>query len=387
MNVLQPTHIPLALYLHVPWCVKKCPYCDFNSHAAGPDGLSDADQAGYLAALWQDVQAQQASAQGRPLHSVFIGGGTPSLVGARHYADFFKKLQHRFALATDCEITLEANPGTLEHAPFAAYRDAGVNRLSLGVQSLNDDQLQRLGRVHGAAEALQALRQARAAGFDRVNVDLMHGLPSQTVAQALFDLQQAVENGATHLSWYQLTIEPNTVFFRTQPVLPDDERLADIQAAGEQYLRAQGFVQYEVSAWTREQPSAHNLNYWQFGDYLAAGAGAHGKISWPDRIERFQKTRLPRDYLRQQPAPAQQVQVLEAGELPFEFLMNALRLHDGVPAALYPVRTGQSLSVLQQQLQPLRAQGLLVADPDRLAATPLGWRYLNQLLTALLPPD
>lgn len=381
---MLPQQIPLALYLHMPWCVKKCPYCDFNSHAVPQSGLTVEMEQQYLSALVADVAAQVESAQGRSISSVFVGGGTPSLISAQGYQALFTQLRSLIAFDQDCEITLEANSGTLEHEPFEGYLAAGINRLSLGVQTFDDERLKVLGRVHSAADAMRSIRQAKRAGFTRVNVDLMHGLPEQTVAQAVYDLQTAIDCGATHISWYQLTIEPNTVFFRTQPVLPDEDCLAEIQAAGEAVLRAAGFRQYEVSAWAKEQPCRHNLNYWQFGDYLAAGAGAHGKITWPDRIERFQKSRLPKDYLAQQPAPALQVQTLDTDDLPFEFLMNALRLVEGVPSHLYAERTGQDLATLQPTLDALRAQGLLHADPTVLATTPLGLQYLNSVLEQFL---
>ena len=381
---LDPQHIPLALYIHMPWCIKKCPYCDFNSHVV-PDGALSADlEAQYLDALLADAAQQVAAAQGRSIVSVFVGGGTPSLISAAGYQRLFAQLRQWFDFAADCEITLEANAGTLEHAPFADYLAAGINRLSLGVQTFDDAMLHTLGRVHSAADAIHAIHGARAAGFARLNVDLMHGLPQQTVEQAVFDLQTAIDAGATHLSWYQLTIEPNTVFFRTQPVLPDEDRLGDIQDAGEALLRAQGFVQYEVSAWARELPSRHNLNYWQFGDYLAIGAGAHGKVTWPDRIERFQKSRLPKDYLAHTPAPALQVQPLAAADLPFEFMMNALRLTAGVASASFAQRTGLPLTALEPVLGQHRAQGLLAERVDQLQATPQGLRYLNTVLEAFI---
>jgi len=377
---LQPESIPLALYIHMPWCIKKCPYCDFNSHAV-PDGqLSSTLEAEYIDALLADAAQQVTWAQGRPISSVFVGGGTPSLISAAGYDRLFRQLRLLFSFSADCEITLEANAGTLEHAPFADYLAVGINRLSLGVQTFDDRLLQVLGRVHSADDALRAIAGARAVGFDRVNVDLMHGLPQQTAAQAVQDLQLAIDAGATHLSWYQLTIEPNTVFFRTQPLLPDEDCLADIQAAGEALLRQHGFVQYEVSAWAREQPCRHNLNYWQFGDYLAIGAGAHGKLTWPDRIERYQKSRLPKDYLAEFPASAKQVQSIAADELPFEFMMNALRLLDGVDTRLFAERTGLDLAVLGEPLQQLQQQGLISRNPDRLSCTPQGLNYLNHVL-------
>ena len=380
-QTLDPQSIPLALYIHMPWCIKKCPYCDFNSHTV-PDGqLSSTLETEYLTALLADATTQIEWAQGRPISSVFVGGGTPSLISAAGYDRLFRQLRLLFSFSADCEITLEANAGTLEHAPFADYLAVGINRLSLGVQTFDDDLLQVLGRVHTADDALQAIAAARTAGFSRVNIDLMHGLPQQTVAQALRDLQLAIDAGATHISWYQLTIEPNTVFFRTQPTLPDEDCLAEIQAAGEQLLRQQGFIQYEVSAWAREQPCRHNVNYWQFGDYLAIGAGAHGKVTWPDRIERFQKSRLPKDYLAEFPASAKQVQQLNTVELPFEFMMNALRLVDGVNSCLFAERTGLDLAVLAKPLQRLQQQGLMQADAGRLQCSPHGLNYLNHVLS------
>ena len=384
MSALNPALIPLSLYIHMPWCVRKCPYCDFNSHAV-PDGQLSTDlEQQYLAALVADFETQLEMAQGRSIHSVFIGGGTPSLISAQGYTWLFEKLRARLDFELDCEITLEANPGTVEHDPFADYLAAGINRLSIGVQSFNTEHLQRLGRIHSADNALSAIQQARQAGFERVNVDLMHGLPQQTLEQALTDLKLAVEQGATHISWYQLTIEPNTVFFRTQPVLPQDELLEQIQEQGEAYLKAQGFINYEVSAWRKEQPSAHNLNYWQFGDYLAIGAGAHAKVTRPDGIYRFQKTRLPRDYLAKVPADHLQMKKIEADELPFEFMMNALRLNDGVNAELYEQCTGLDLNDLNKTLNQLREKNLLINDLNRISCTKQGHVFLNSVLESFL---
>ncbi|WHP07525.1 MULTISPECIES: radical SAM family heme chaperone HemW [Acinetobacter] len=384
MSELNPALIPLSLYIHMPWCVRKCPYCDFNSHAV-PDGQLSTDlEQQYLAALVADFETQVEMAQGRSIHSVFIGGGTPSLISAQGYAWLFEQLRARLDFEPDCEITLEANPGTVEHDPFADYLAVGINRLSIGVQSFNAEHLQRLGRIHSADNALSAIQQARQAGFERVNVDLMHGLPQQTLEQALTDLKLAVEQGATHMSWYQLTIEPNTVFFRTQPVLPQDELLEQIQEQGEAYLKAQGFINYEVSAWRKEQPSAHNLNYWQFGDYLAIGAGAHGKVTRPDGVYRFQKTRLPKDYLAKVPADHLQMKKIEVDELPFEFMMNALRLNDGVEAELYEQRTGLALLDLEQILDSLRNKKLLVDDVSKIACTEQGHVFLNSVLEVFL---
>ena len=384
MADLNPASIPLSLYIHMPWCVRKCPYCDFNSHAV-PDGKLSLDlEQEYLQALVEDFKTQIDFAQGRHIHSVFIGGGTPSLISAKGYQWLFSQLKSFIPFEDGCEITLEANPGTVEHDPFAGYLDAGINRLSIGVQSFNTEHLKKLGRIHSNDDAVNAIHLAKEAGFTRVNVDLMHGLPEQTLEQALYDLKLAVENGATHVSWYQLTIEPNTVFFRTQPILPLDDVLEEIQAQGEAYLTAQGFVNYEVSAWRKEKPSAHNLNYWQFGDYLAIGAGAHGKVTQPDGVYRFQKTRLPKDYLAKVPAENLQFKRIEADDMPFEFMMNALRLNQGVDAKLYAERTGLSLAGLDELLSSLRARKLMVDDQTRISCTEQGHVFLNSVLEEFL---
>lgn len=380
----DPVSIPLALYIHMPWCVRKCPYCDFNSHAV-PDGSLSTDlEQTYLHALVEDFKTQLCFIQGRSISSVFIGGGTPSLISAHGYQWLFDQLKSLASFANDAEITLEVNPGTVEHEPFQAYLAAGINRVSIGVQSFNAAQLTALGRIHSADNAIRAIGHAAKAGFERINVDLMHGLPQQTIEQALYDLSCAVESGATHISWYQLTIEPNTVFFRTQPQLPDEDVLFEIQQQGEAYLRKQGFINYEVSAWRKEKPSQHNLNYWQFGDYLAIGAGAHGKVSLPDGVYRYQKTRLPKDYLAKVPAANLQFQAIEAEDMPFEFMMNALRLIEGVPAEFYLTRTGQSLSQLDPYLHRLREQGLLKNDSEILCCTAKGQQYLNSVLESFL---
>ena len=383
MADLNPQNIPLSLYIHMPWCVRKCPYCDFNSHAV-PDGKLSLDlEQEYLQALVEDFKTQIDFAQGREIHSVFIGGGTPSLISAQGYQWLFAQLKALIPFQQGCEITLEANPGTVEHDPFADYLNVGINRLSLGVQSFNTEHLKKLGRIHSNDDAILAIQHAKQAGFERVNVDLMHGLPEQTLEQALNDLKLAVESGATHISWYQLTIEPNTVFFRTQPTLPVDDVLEDIQEQGEAYLKANGFINYEVSAWRKEQPSAHNLNYWQFGDYLAIGAGAHGKVTQADGVYRFQKTRLPKDYLAKVPAENLQFKRIENEDMPFEFMMNALRLMDGVKADLYAERTGLDLKDLES-LDSLKQRQLMVNDADILNCTEKGHLFLNSVLEAFL---
>ncbi len=384
MSSLDPSCIPLSLYIHMPWCVRKCPYCDFNSHAV-PDGkLSLELEQEYLQALVEDFKTQLHFAQGRKLHSIFIGGGTPSLISASGYQWLFQQLNGLLPFEEQCEITLEANPGTVEHDPFAGYLAAGINRLSIGVQTFNEQHLKQLGRIHSAENAINAIHQAQEAGFKRINIDLMHGLPQQTLEQALTDLRLAVENGATHISWYQLTIEPNTVFFRTQPVLPVESVLEHIQEQGEAYLKAHGFIQYEISAWRKEQPSAHNMNYWQFGDYLAIGAGAHAKVSLKDGVYRFQKTRLPKDYLAKIPAEHLQFKKIEREDMPFEFMMNALRLNEGVPARFYKERTGYELEKIQAKLDSLRQRHLFSENTEQLAFTAHGHLFLNSVLEEFL---
>lgn len=374
---------PLALYVHIPWCVRKCPYCDFNSHAAGPT-LPEAE---YVDALLADLDRDLVHVHGRPLTSIFFGGGTPSLFSAEALGRLLDGVARRLSFAPDIEITLEANPGTFEQAKFVAYRGLGINRLSIGIQSFQDAKLKALGRIHGREEAIRAADRARAAGFDNFNLDLMHGLPEQSVADALGDLEQAIALAPTHLSWYQLTMEPNTVFWSQPPELPEDDTLWDIQEAGQARLAAAGYQQYETSAYAQPGRQArHNLNYWGFGDFLGIGAGAHAKLSAPDgTLLRTWKTRLPRDYL--DPAKAFQAgaKPLVPADLPFDFMMNALRLVDGVPAAWYPQRTGQSLDSLAPALAAARRAGLLAEDEERLRPTARGQLFLNDLLQSFLP--
>lgn len=373
---------PLALYIHIPWCVRKCPYCDFNSHEAA--AMPERD---YVAQLVDDLDAALPWVQDRALVSIFFGGGTPSLFSAEAIADILAAVRARLPLAPDVEVTLEANPGTAEAGRFRAYRDAGVNRLSLGIQSFQPARLQALGRIHDGEQALAAVAAAQAAGFRRLNLDLMHGLPGQSVDEAVADLDQAIRLGVSHLSWYQLTIEPNTAFYRQPPVLPDDEALADIQQAGAAMLASAGFGQYEVSAFARPGEEArHNLNYWHFGDYLGIGAGAHGKLTLPGegRILRTRKTRLPRHYLARTGGQDAECQPVAAADLPGEFMLNALRLRDGVPAALFEARTGLPLAAIAARREALQARGLLLPDPAHLCATPLGYRFLNDVIAAFI---
>jgi coproporphyrinogen III oxidase-like Fe-S oxidoreductase len=344
---------PLALYVHIPWCVKKCPYCDFNSHAAGPDLPEEA----YVDALLADLDADLGHVHGRPLSSIFFGGGTPSLFSAKALGRLLEGVERRVAFAPDIEITLEANPGTFEQAKFRDYRSLGINRLSIGVQSFQAPKLIALGRIHDGDEAVHAADMARAAGFDNFNLDLMHGLPDQSIEDALSDLRIAIAQGPTHLSWYQLTVEPNTVFWNQPPMMPEDGKAAQ-----------------------------HNLNYWTFGDFLGIGAGAHAKLSRPDgSISRSWKTRLPKDYLDSSKRFSAGERALSAEELPFEFLMNVLRLTDGVASALFTQRTGLPLSQLAAARLEAQQRGLLHSDPTRLSATREGQLFLNDLLQHFLP--
>ncbi|WP_246887433.1 radical SAM family heme chaperone HemW [Pseudomonas protegens] len=373
---------PLALYIHIPWCVRKCPYCDFNSHAASPTLPEEEYVDALLADLDQDLHAVHA----RELSSIFFGGGTPSLFSAQALGRLLKGVEQRIRFAPDIEITLEANPGTFEQEKFTAYRALGINRLSIGIQSFQEQKLKALGRIHNGDEAIRAAGMARQAGFDNFNLDLMHGLPDQSLDDALGDLRQAIAMKPTHLSWYQLTLEPNTVFWNQPPVLPEDDTLWDIQEAGQALLAQHGYAQYEVSAYAQPGRAArHNLNYWSFGDFIGIGAGAHGKLSHPDgRILRTWKTRLPKDYLN----PAKQFKAGEKAlgneELPFEFLMNALRLTDGVDAALFAQRTGLDLGSLAEGRRQAEQSGLLQVEPSRLAATARGQLFLNDLLQYFL---
>jgi len=372
--------VPLSLYLHMPWCVKKCPYCDFNSHAL----VGDIPEQAYLKAILEDLDQDLSLIQDRAIETVFIGGGTPSLMSPDFYYRLFAGLRQRLTLASDAEITLEANPGTFEQGRFNGFRAAGINRLSLGIQSFEPRQLQALGRIHDDKAAHQAIEAARKAGFDNFNLDLMHGLPNQTPEDAAADLQAAIDWAPPHISWYQLTLEPNTEFYSRPPDLPDDDRLWDIYCRGSELLHSHGYSDYEVSAWS--QPGAasrHNLNYWTFGDYLALGAGAHGKVTLPDgQIRRFWKTRQPDAYLNRIGSRTAGHQTVETGELPLEFMMNALRLSGGVPENLFTERTGLPLSVVEVKLESLRKDRLL--ERGRIQATELGQRYLNSLLERFL---
>ncbi|MGE5318605.1 MAG: radical SAM family heme chaperone HemW [Hyphomicrobiaceae bacterium] len=373
---------PLSLYIHLPWCVKKCPYCDFNSHAA--QGIPEA---AYIDALLLDLERALPEIWGRRIHTVFFGGGTPSLFSAEGIDRILTGVRTLTRLVAGAEITLEANPGTVEADKFAGFREAGVTRVSLGIQSFNPRLLRALGRIHDDSEARRAAELART-HFDTFNLDLMFALPGQTLAEALADIETALSFQPPHLSAYHLTLEPNTPFGHTAPPnLPDHDLAADMQQAIEARLSEAGMQHYETSAYARAQhASRHNLNYWQFGDYLGIGAGAHSKLSFHDRIVRQMRSKHPQQYMNAVKAGAHiaDTRTLARDDLPFEFMMNALRLNEGVPAALFEERTGLPLVVCASALERARAQGLLETDPAWLKPTLQGQRFLNDLLAWFL---
>lgn len=376
---------PLALYIHFPWCVQKCPYCDFNSHAVKSGLPEDA----YIDALIADLESCLPLVWGRPIVSIFMGGGTPSLFSAAAIDRLLAAIRARVPLLPDAEITLEANPGTFEAEKFAAYRAAGVNRLSIGIQSFDDAKLKALGRIHDRDQAHAAITIAKA-HFDNFNLDLMYGLPQQTLDEALSDLDLAIAAGSTHLSAYHLTLEPNTLFHRYPPALPDDEIVADMQEAIEVRLAAAGFAHYETSAFARPgRQTRHNLNYWHFGDYLGIGAGAHAKISFPDRIVRQSRFRQPGEYLSElkKGSAVQSEDVVAEEQLPFEFMLNALRLTGGFAQSMFTERTGLPLSIILAELDRAEADGLITRKQGHIAPTARGQRFLNVLLERFLPRD
>ena len=360
--------------------MRKCPYCDFNSHTA-----ESVDEAAYVRALLNDLDTELEDAGGRPLHSIFFGGGTPSLFSPDAIAAILDGARARLGFEPDIEITLEANPGASDAGRFTGYRQAGVNRLSIGVQSFQTPYLKALGRIHDGGQALAAFEAARQAGFRRINLDLMHGLPDQTPEDALADLDTAIGLGPEHLSWYQLTLEPNTVFYSDPPPLPDDDDLWAIQEAGQARLASAGYRQYEVSAYSRPgEHSRHNLNYWLFGDYIGIGAGAHGKLTRPDgTLIRRAKTRLPRHYLARVGHYVAEEAPIRHEDMPFEFAMNVLRLVDGADEFLYKQRTGLEMETVRPLLQPWIDRGWLV--PGRWQCTAEGFRFLNDILASLIP--
>ncbi len=382
---LLTTLPPLSLYIHVPWCVRKCPYCDFNSHQA-PSVLPE-DQ--YLEALQADVEQALPSVWGRQVHTVFIGGGTPSLLSEHAMDRLLSMLRTHLNLWPDAEITIEANPGTAEAHRLIEYARSGVNRISLGIQSFDNRQLKALGRIHDANQARAAIEMAQRA-VARVNLDLMFALPQQTLEESIQDAREALSFGTEHLSMYQLSIEPNTVFAKFPPALPEDDLAVEMEDAIEGLCGAAGLERYEVSAFAKAGGRArHNLNYWQFGDYLGLGPGAHGKLSFPDKILRQARTRSPDTWmqsaLQRDGSHIAESRTLDSSELPFEFMLNALRLREGVPASLYPERCGLAPVEFAGMLAQAAQKGLLIDSSVRYQATPIGWRFLNELQGMFLP--
>jgi len=379
---LDPSQIPLALYIHLPWCVRKCPYCDFNSHAA-----ENVPEAQYVAALLADLEHDLPLTFERPLVSIFLGGGTPSLFSGAAINALLRGVARRVPFAADIEITLEANPGAVDEAHFAGYREAGVNRLSIGVQSMRQAQLTRPGRVHGTEDAARAVAVAQAAGFENLNLDLIYGLPGDRKGDSLRDLEALLAFAPQHVSWYQLTLEPGTAFAHRPPRLPPEGRIAEESEQGVALLATAGFHRYEVSAYARAGHEArHNLNYWQFGDYLGLGAGAHGKLSTAEGVLRTTRRRHPQAYMKE--SGNESVRTLEpvpTERLPIEFMLNALRLAEGFPEALFAARTGLPLSDLLPAVMRAMDRGWMSRHEGELAATPLGYRFLDDLQLLFLP--
>lgn len=377
---------PLSLYIHIPWCIRKCPYCDFNSHQKNTE-LPEQD---YIQALLHDFHQELPYLQGRSIQSLFFGGGTPSLFSARGIDQLLSKLNNMAAIDPQAEITLEANPGTAERQRFADYRAAGINRLSIGIQSFDDEHLQQLGRIHDGDDGKRAIEFAHAADFAHLNVDIMYGLQNQTPAAAIADLEQAIAAGPDHLSWYQLTIEPNTEFFKNPPSLPEESILMDIQEAGLALLSRQGFQRYEVSAYAKPgNESVHNLNYWRFGDYIGIGAGAHGKISVPAKkwVLRSRKLKQPAHYMRGMGNRTAETTAVPVEELSVEFMLNSLRLTQGFLINDFEQRTGLAFSTIEKQVESLLTKKLLDRRKDRILPTAKGLEFLNDVLAEFLEPN
>ncbi|KJK23088.1 coproporphyrinogen III oxidase [Burkholderiaceae bacterium 16] len=381
-QISLPASPPLSLYVHIPWCVRKCPYCDFNSHAVpGAADSHDIPEDAYLDALRADLEQSLPLVWGRPVHTVFIGGGTPSLLSAAGMDRLLSDIRALLPLDADAEITMEANPGTFEAERFASYRASGINRLSIGIQSFNDRHLAALGRIHGGDEARAAIGIALD-NFDNVNLDLMYALPGQTLADCAQDLETALSFNTTHLSLYHLTLEPNTLFAKFPPALPDDDSAYEMQDLVEARTAQAGYRHYETSAYGKPHREArHNLNYWRFGDYLGIGAGAHGKLSFPHRVLRQMRHKHPATYMAQAMAgnSVQEQHDVGAADLPFEFMLNALRLTDGVPASTFFDHTGLPLHTISRELAAAEKKGLLEADLATIKPTELGRRFLNDL--------
>ena len=364
---------PLALYIHYPWCVKKCPYCDFNSHEGSIHN-------GYIKALLKDLDDDLKFIQNRKIHSIFIGGGTPSLMSIEDAYELFDGLNERLSISKNIEITLEANPGTFEVEKFAEFRKVGINRLSVGVQSFKENQLKFLGRIHSGGDALRAISEAKKVGFDNLNIDLMYGLKDQTTDMCLEDVMQAIELKPSHISFYQLTLEPNTLFAKYPPKLPIDEKIWDMGEQGAELLNQNGFRQYEVSAYS-ERPSEHNINYWKFGDYIGIGAGAHGKITDVEsqQIFRTLKPKSPKDYLSKMQAGVDISTKKEVDNVAFEFMLNSLRLKDGFSSSLFESRTGLLIKSLSSELGRAENLGLLENKSNWIKPTSKGFNFLNEL--------
>lgn len=375
--------IPLSLYIHTPWCLRKCPYCDFNSHKS-PEKLPEED---YITALIADLAIDKKAVVQTELTSIFIGGGTPSLLSPESYARLLSAVRTMFNCPENMEITLEANPGTVDQARFSGYRAVGINRLSLGIQSFNPRHLKALGRIHDGQQAQLAIERARKAGFENINLDLMHGLPAQTIEEALDDLHTALAYAPTHLSWYQLTIEPNTEFYKQKPPLPSEDDAYAIEVQGLESLAKAGFERYEISAFCKNgQVSQHNLNYWRFGDYLGIGAGAHGKWTTPEKtMVRSRKHRQPNEYLAADKPFMAACDVVSSEECAFEFMLNTTRLEEIIPNTLFVERTGLSLDSIANTLQFAAAKGLLTINEHHWQITPLGRRFTNDLQLLFLP--
>lgn len=379
------TGIPLSLYVHLPWCVEKCPYCDFNSHEV----QGELPEQTYIDALFRNVEDQLPAFWGRRIDTMFIGGGTPSLFSGASIERLMSGLRARLGFVANMEVTLESNPGTADASNYAAYREAGINRLSIGVQSLDSEHLKTLGRIHSANEAIAAIAIAKQAGFERINADLMYGLANQTVAQALDDLKQLIDQDIEHISWYQLTIEPNTVYYSKPPAhLPDNDFIMDIQQAGAELLRSAGYRQYEISAWAKPGAECqHNMNYWQFGDYIGIGAGAHGKITDfnEERIYRTRMRKQPDHWLQTNSELMAERTAIAREDLALEFFLNVLRLNQGAPKNYLFERTGLMSERIQAPLDQAVQKGLLAQHPDNFVATELGRNYLNDLLALFMP--
>lgn len=378
--------LPLSLYIHIPWCIRKCPYCDFNSHNS-PNTLPEDD---YINALIYDLKHDVSLITQKQIQSIFIGGGTPSLISAKAYERLFTAIQQHLDFVQGIEITLEANPGTVDTQRFKSYRSVGINRLSIGIQSFNKTHLSTLGRIHDDKQTHHAIEQARLAGFDNINLDIMHSLPNQTLEEGIRDLGIALSYCPEHLSWYQLTIEPNTLFYKTPPILPPEDLTCSLEEDGFKLLKLNDYEHYEVSAFCKPNKTCqHNLNYWLFGDYLGIGAGAHGKITMSDEktVYRTKKHRQPKDYLNENKTYLIEKKQILSKDLLFEFMLNTTRLQQPIPKRLFEQRTGLNLNLLMPKLIQAQKKGLITINDTHWQVTPFGQRYVNDLQTLFLPDN